>query len=263
MDDRNSFSQKTQEVLQVTNLPSIYTPLPETLTTIEQFTILGYGASGTGKTRAIAQIPGCCFLSCDPGKYGGLISAVDIKPAPVQIRLNTWSDYLRILPQIEKDAGTVFTTLVLDPVNEFVRMILQNILSLSGRELARFEDWNLCMERLRSAIRKLSSFNCNFIMLCTEQMTKDETLGKLFGLPNVPGKLAQELPAAVDIVLHFFTKSGYGNDGKKKVTYLFQSQPDEIWTAKDRFNIFKPEEVVPFNGAINLFKPLLGKEVKV
>jgi len=241
----------------------IYTPLPETLDHIEQFTILGYGASGTGKTRTIAQIPGCCFLSCDPGKYGGLISAVDVKPQPIQIRINSWNDYLKYLPQIEKDAGVRFTTLVLDPVNEFVRMIMQSLLQLSGREIARFEDWNLCMERLRSAIRKLSSFNCNFIMLCTEQMIKDETLGRLFGLPNVPGKLAQELPAAVDMVLHFITKSGYGSDGKRKTSYLFQSQPDEIWTAKDRFNIFKPEEVIPFNNAVELFKPLLGgKEVK-
>ena len=237
---------------------SIYTDLPETLGHIEQFTMLAYGASGTGKTRTIAQIPGCCFLSCDPGKYGGLISAVDISPKPIQIRIKDWQHYLTVLPQLEKDAGVKFTTLVLDPINEFQRMTMQHILQFSAKELPRFEDWNLCVERIRAAIRKLSSLNCNFIILSTEQMQKDETLGRMYGLPNIPGKLAQELPAMVDICLHFYTKSGYAADGSKKTTYMFSSTSDDVWTAKDRFNIFKSETVIPFNGAVELFKPLLG-----
>lgn len=209
--------------------------------TTQNLSLLIYGSSGAGKTVLSAQSPKqpVLFLSCDPGTAGGLTSAVRFKP--LQVKITSWSQFMQLLPQLEKDAGIKFNTLVLDSITYFQRIVMQSILTLTGREIARFEDWNLCVERLRNAINKLASFNCSLIMTATEQLIRDEITGKVQGLPNVPGKLAQELPAATDICIRLFTRTGFDQTGKKIVRYMFQSTPDEMWTGKDRTGLLPPE----------------------
>lgn len=195
--------------------------------------LLLYGQSGVGKTRFAAQLPApVLFLSCDTGVLGGLTSALQFKP--LQIRISTFQQLQQILPIVEKDAGQVFRTIVVDSLTSLQRIVMASILQVTGREIARFEDWNLCVERIRNIVNKVGSFNCNVVFTCTEQLVKDEVLGKVMILPNLPGRLAQELPAAVDIVLYLFTRTGYNSQGKKEVKYVAMSTPDEMRVAKDR-----------------------------
>ena len=218
---------------------SIYTTLEYPLSEDLQRTILIYGASGTQKTRTAAQFPSPLFLSCDPGQLGGLASGAEFKPK--QIRIESWAQLQKALPTIEKDAGTEFKTLILDSTTYFQKIVMRDILRTTAREIPRYEDWNLCIERIRSILNQLANLKCNFVITATEQLLKDEISGKIMGLPNIPGKLAQELPAGVDVCLHFYVKSGYDANGKKKTSYWASSVPDDMWYGKDRFGILPAE----------------------
>ena len=237
----------------------VYNTIPTQIEEIEQYSFLFYGGSGSGKTSLAAQfieIGQTLFLSCDTGKYGGLLSGR--RYSPLQIRLNTYDDYLKCIEHLEKDAGERFRVCILDSVTSFQRIVMQHILRLSGREVARFEDWSLCVERVRTALNKLGGLRCHLILTATEQLIRDELIGKLIGLPNLPGKLAHELPAAVDVVLHLYTRTGYDKTGKKQVNYLMSSTPDELWVAKDRTALLPVEAATDFKTLKILFE---GKEV--
>jgi len=227
-------------------------------TSLAQVTILLYGQSGVGKTFLAAQTPGPLFLTCDTGQYGGVLSARQFKPKYVKI--SSYSQFQCLLPFLEKDAGKEFKTLILDSSTSFQKIIMKSILSLTSREIARFEDWNLCVERMRTAVNFLGALNSHLIITATEQLIRDELLGKLIGGPNLPGKLAQELPAAVDIALHLYTRTGFDKSGRKTVTYLMSSAPDEIWVGKDRTGTLPVECPTSFEILKPLFKELINEE---
>jgi hypothetical protein len=226
------------------------------LSDVSQYIFLVYGGSGTGKTRLAAQFPDPLFLSCDTGVMGGLLSGVQFTPK--QVRLNTYQQLLALYPRLEAGANKDFKTLVLDSLTSFNQMVVRDIVAPTMRETPRFDDWNLAVARMRNVINKLASFGTHLIFTATEQIVKDELQGKTNGLPNLPGKLAQEAPAGVDIVLHLYVKSGYGTDGKKKVTYCAATTPDDTWYAKDRSGTLAPEIVLPPTGAFEVFKHLFA-----
>ncbi len=210
-----------------------------------------YGASGTGKTRLACQFPRPLVLACDPGSYGGMLSGA--KYGPKYVLIQTYQQYLAILPQLKQDAGKEFDTLVVDSLTYFQRITMYDILSRSGKELPRFEDWGLCQERLRNLLMVLSALPCNFVVTAVENIDKDELTGRIMGTPSVPGKLARELPQAVDACLHLFVSSGYDTQGKRKVAYKMSSAPDDIWQAKDRTETLAPELPTEFASLAHLF----------
>lgn len=220
---------------------------------VGQYLFLFYGGSGVGKTRLAAQAPGpVLFLSCDTGKMGGLLSAVQY--TPLQVKVTNYQQLLSLYPRLAGGANKDYTTLVVDSLTSLNQMVVRDIIAPTFRETARFDDWNLAVARMRSIINKLAEFGSHVIYIATEQVVKDEQLGRMMGLPNLPGKLSQEAPAGVDIVLHLTARSSFGADGKKKVIYTAATAPDEIWYAKDRSGTLPPEVVIHES---NSFQPFM------
>jgi len=216
---------------------------------------LFYGKSGVGKTRlaaSFAELGPVLFLATDTGVSGGLLSAKPYKPWFVILK--DYSTFLSLIPKMQAEAGQTFKTLVLDSVTSFQTVVMRHVLDHSSREIPRFEDWNLCVTRLRTALNVLGALPCHLVLTATEQLFKDELIGKIVGAPNVVGKLSQELPAAVDIVLHLTTRSAYDPNGKRSVTYEMTSTPDEWWTAKDRTGILPVVSSTEFRALKSLFE---------
>jgi hypothetical protein len=186
------------------------------------------------------------FLSTDAGVMGGMLSAVSLKREGhtlLQARITSYSQLTTLYGSLEKDfKSKVYRTLVLDSLTTLNQLIIRDILMMTAKEVPVFQDWNLAAARMRTTINKLAGIGAHTIFTATEQIVKDEQVGRLMGLPNLPGKLAQEAPAGVDIVLRLKTRTGFdAQSGKQKVRYVAQSAPDEIWYAKDRSATLAPE----------------------
>ncbi|MGW8177341.1 MAG: ATP-binding protein [bacterium] len=226
---------------------------------VGQYILFLYGGSGSGKTTLAAQFPDPLFISVDAGAMGGLLSAVSQSTKPIkQVKLTSYSQLLQLYPLLERDAKKVFQTLVIDSLTSLNQLVIRDILSLSAKETPVFADWNLAVARMRNMINKTASFGCHLIFTATEQIQKDEMTGKMMGLPNLPGKLAQEAPAGVDIVIRTHVRSGYDPKDltKRKVTYVGSTAPDDIWYAKDRSATLPPELVLTDGNGKPTFKPL-------
>lgn len=205
-----------------------------------QHVVLLYGQSGSGKTFLASQFPKPAILACDPGELGGsrsVFTAIEkglIKEPPLWLKVDSYQTLLQAIQELPKliQAGEV-KTIVVDSVSYMQRLVMDDILARIMREIPRFEEWNLCVERMRHLIRKITELGADVVFTATDNMQRDELTGKIVGGPNLPGKLAQELPQACGIVLRLFVTSGYNAQGKKEVVYKFQSAPDEMWYAKD------------------------------
>ncbi len=219
-------------------------------------TLLFYGASGVGKTRLVGQWPDVLILACDPGAYGGAISARKFRPKVKIIR--SYQEIFDFSLTCQKYIGKEIKALAIDSLSYLQRIIMADILTKSLREVPRVDEWGLCAQRMRKLIVKLSEYNCVTIFTCTEQIVKDEISGKLIGGPNLPGKLAQELPQACDIVLRLSATTSLSEEGVK-VVYKFQSTPDDIWYAKDRLNILPPMAEVDIKHFEPFFKPSINQ----
>jgi len=212
---------------------------------VKQWVCLFYGGSGTQKTRTAAQWPNPMFLSCERGQYGGLLSAREFSPKQVVIK--SWDEYLAVLPKLQAGAGVDFNTLVLDSATAMQQFIMRDILSAAYREIPQYEDWNLNANRMRTLINTLSNLNCHLIMIATEQITQDGYSKEIKGLPNLPGKLAAELPPATDLCLHFSARSQFTADGKQETIFLMHSVPTSMWAGKDCSG-FLPAEMATKTG---------------
>jgi len=226
--------------------------------TVEQYIFLLYGGSGSGKTTLAAMFPNVLFISVDAGAMGGLLSAVSqIEGSIKQVKLNSYQQLIGLYSHLERDARKVFNTIVLDSLTSLNQLVIRDILSLTAKETPVFADWNLAVARMRNTINKLASFGCHLVFTATEQIQKDELVGRMMGLPNLPGKLAQEAPAGVDIVIRTHTRSGYDSKTmKRKVTYVGSTAPDDIWYAKDRSATLPPELVLSDEEGKPTFKAL-------
>jgi hypothetical protein len=216
--------------------------------------MLFYGPSGCGKTYSAGQLPSPLILGCDPGALGGALSAQ--KFGPKLMKIKSYQEVMNVLPLLKQAAiEKEFDVLVLDSLSYMAKMVMHAILAPLGREIPRFEEWNLNAERIRRLINNLVDIPAHIVFTCVDDMSKDETSGKVWGGPSLPGKLSKELPQACDVVLRLFTQTSYGADGKLQVLYKFRSVPDDVWFAKDRTRLLPSEGIMSYD----VLKPLFTR----
>lgn len=229
----------------------------------KDYTFLFYGASGTGKSYLAAQAHKTLILACDPGAKGGLPEAVlkVNKNSIPFIPVKSYSELLSIAGSMEKIMED-YEVLVIDSISYLYRTIMSDILSKVGREIPRFDEWNLAAQRTRRLIEALGELHKNIIYTALETLNKDEITGRIFGGPSLPGKLSGELPQACDIVLHMtVTQSRTSlSQTKSEIKYIGHSTPDDIWFAKDRTGKLAPSVIVPEENSWSIFNSLFSRE---
>jgi phage nucleotide-binding protein len=189
------------------------------ITTDQRLKVLVYGESGVGKTVFASSFPKPYFLAAEEGLLsiaGGNAEYDDVK---------RWSDlegyYLELLkPATQKRYDTV----VVDSLTSLQQLALAHVLEANNRNFPEMRDWGMLLELMRRFLRQMGDLPYNIVFNALEAQNKDELNGGIFTKPAIQGRMAEEAPAYVDIVMHLIVE-------EKKVGGEIQ---------RERFGIFQP-----------------------
>ncbi len=213
-------------------------------------TILIYGGSGAGKTYFAARAPKPLYIDIE----GGKLTILKMKLKLPILEPTSYPEIVEILsifsmgtPEPEgykvKIDGQVlhFNSIIIDTVDEMGRKVMQSILKDAKKEIPVFEQWNLCITRIRNLLesfRNLSRKGVNVFFLCHEELEKSDLTKIVKGQPAIFGKLSEEIQAMVDIVFHLTVVNGVRQ---------VDAQPVGIWGGKDRTGSILKTEAADFD----------------
>lgn len=206
----------------------------------DQEIFLFYGDTGVGKSLLLAQFPDVLVLGCDPGEKGGMPRTA-LPYNPKMIKINNYQEMINIMPDLKENAGKQFGCLGIDSLSFLQKMVMDNVLSLVGREIPRFDEWNLNAERMRKLLARICEIPVPIIFTALTGSVKDEVTGKISGGPDLPGKLAGELARYCSIVARLYVRSTYDKNGQLIPSYKYTVVGDDTWYAKDRSGLVSPE----------------------
>lgn len=209
-------------VMPTKKLPfEIYTPADK----LTYLKIGIYGDSGVGKTTLAASSPKPLFINIEGGE-AALLGREDISIIKVE-------DYRAVdkIYSFLKSGDHEFETVIIDSLTELQKRAMDMVLEGEGREMPHQGSWGQSMEYVRRTVRKFRDLNMHVIFIMGLADRKDGMTGMTTEMPNLPGKLGQEIPSYLDI-LGYMTMS---IDAKTK-TYSrnLRVQPSARWRAKDR-----------------------------
>ena len=203
--------------------------------------MLVYGESGAGKTTLIKTLPNPIVLSAE----SGLLSLKDCDIP--YITVTSLEDMEEAFMYLTTDSeGMKFKSVALDSISEIGERILANEMKINkdGRK-AYGEMKNKLFEMIIGFRDNLPGRHVYFSAKMEKIADND---GKLLFSASAPGaKAAQGLPYYFDEV--FALRVEKNQEGK--VMRMLQTQPDGLWSAKDRSGDLAPWEDVDLGAIIN------------
>ena len=194
----------------------------------KRMTVLVYGMPGAGKTHFAGTFPKPLFLDM----RGGLETVRKKKVA--YYRPKTIAEIISFAnPETLKD----FRTIVLDHLTEMTRLLMADILAVSGREHAQLQDWGMLLERIRRIVVTFTDPELlpdhHVVFIAEEHYKQDEATGALIGGPAVDGKMFGQIGSWFDCVFHIHNTF---NPSTKTRERFLQTEPDSIYKQiKSRF----------------------------
>lgn len=135
-------------------------------------------------------------------------------------------------------------TVIIDTIDEMSKRYMGEALRRSGKEVPKFDEWNLMIERTRSTCRQfkdLKNLGLNVVFCSHEGFDKSDITSIVKAGPNLNGSLPEEVCAYMDLVLHLTVK----NDTQGKEKRAMSSARDGVFVGKDRTWALSKWEDVP------------------
>lgn len=203
--------------------------------TATTMTMIIYGDSSVGKTRlcgSVREVPEmmpAIVLDVE----GGMLSLKHKYPDLRVIRIDSFVKMQRAYDALF--AGTPFKTVIIDSVTETNKFGMYDIMERAVRkdsdrdpDLPGIGEWGKNSEQTRKLIRAFRDLPMNTIFTALRQDSKNK-FGHTTTQPDLPGKLAGQVPALVDEVLYMYVKQVEGSYRR-----LLLCQRTEEIVAKDR-----------------------------
>lgn len=209
--------------------------------------VLLYGQYGAGKTLlagssdAVPEMRKVLFLDIE----GGTFTLQHTFPNTDVLRITNWNQMADIYDELKAGLGKEYRTIVVDSLTEaqFFNMneIMRQLVELKpdrNEDVPDVREWQINQTQIKKFIRKFRDLPVTVIMtaLMQEKKTGSGTLKKG---PDLPGKLAGQVPALFDEVWYLYVRTltnqqlGLEGDGKKEARLLLTGDTENA-AGKDR-----------------------------
>lgn len=222
-----------------------------------RFNAIIYGPIGSGKTQLLRTCRPPVFVdSFDPGGTKTNKDWIDQGKMYVDIR---WEDEDPKTPTVFSAWDGVYHqrkrdgffaqlgTYAIDSGTTFAGTIMNTILKKAGRpgSFPFQQDYGPAMGILESVIKDFTTLPCDCILLCHEDIDKDDVSGKMFISPLFWGKLKGRLPLLFDEIYHTETKE----TSSGQVNYSLLTRATGLTKARTRlgrdgrFDMYEPQDI--------------------
>lgn len=204
--------------------------------TASTMTMIIYGDSSVGKTRlcgSVMDVPDmmpAIILDVE----GGMLSLKKLYPSLTVIRVDSFEKLQRAYDALFVGKHP-FKTVIIDSLTETNKFGMYDIMARAVRkdsdrdpDLPGIGEWGKNSEQTRKLIRAFRDLPMNTIFTALRQDSKNK-FGHTTTQPDLPGKLAGQVPALVDEVLYMYVKQVEGSYRR-----LLLCQRTEEIVAKDR-----------------------------
>jgi hypothetical protein len=203
--------------------------------------MLVYGDSGVGKTQitgsadAVPEMRPILVIDVE----GGTLTLAHTYPDAEVVRVQSWDDMQRLYNELYR-GDHPYRTVVLDSLGEIQKFSMYQIMKdLVAREPSRDPDipsmreWGKNIEQMRLFVRAFRDLPMNALFTCLAKQDKDPKTGTVKTLPQLPGKLANEVAAFLDIVTYMYVKNIKEGEAYVRKRFLLTGAT-ETQVAKDR-----------------------------
>ncbi len=175
-----------------------------------KFNFMVYGLSGAGKTRLLGsafevpELNPMLLLNIE----GGDLTLRSLWPEIEAVRITSWNQLKKVYDSL-KDGKHGYRTIGLDSVTEMQKLGMSHTMferhgddDLSVPEI---KEWNINVEQVRRYVRAFRDLpNVNVIITALERVDIDKRTQLSRKKPSLSGKVADEIPAFLDIVTYLY-----------------------------------------------------------
>jgi hypothetical protein len=207
--------------------------------------MLIYGESGTGKTTlagsadSVPNMRPVIFIDIE----GGTVSLTHSYPKVETVRVTTWKDMQKVYDELRQSRTHGYQTVVCDSLTEIQKFNMYDVMDTAFRkrpegtveiEVPAQRDWGVSLEQTRKMIRGFRDLPMHTIFTALAKDDRNPKTGIVTVKPSLPGKLASEVAAFLDIVMYYYVKEVKGPENKTEFRRLLLTQKTDTEVAKDR-----------------------------
>lgn len=170
---------------------------------------------------------------------GGTTSLVHSYPDVETVRVTTWKEMQEVYNELS-EGNSGYSTIVLDSLTEIQKFNMYHVMQEAAIkrpnveiEVPAMRDWGVSLEQIRRMVRGFRDLDMNTIFTALMVEDRDQRTGIVTVKPSLPGKLAGEIAAFLDIVLYYYVKETDTADGPISERLILTQRTEKV-IAKDR-----------------------------
>jgi hypothetical protein len=231
--------------------------------------ILIYGEYGIGKTLLSASaddvVEMAPVLVLD--YEGGTESIRRRYPDVHVLRVQEWDKMQLVYDELHRTGGGGYKTIILDSLTEIQKFSMYRIMEKrvvdalakgddADPDVPGMREWGKNVEQTRKFVRAFRDLPVHTIFTALSKDDKDPKSGKRKTLPSLAGKVAQEVPAFLDVVVYYYIKR-VGDEERR----MLLCNATEGNTAKDRTG--KLPQVLEEPTMSKIYDIIMGSETQL